>query len=76
MPLRLDNLVLEEILVLLEGLSTGHPMLDLLVKLLFFILHLDSLFVQTVHFLIEFVDGLVFESVVAVLCVQLLNQRL
>ena len=31
---RLDDLVLQEVLVLLEGLSTCHPMLDLLIQLL------------------------------------------
>ena len=31
---RLDDLVLQEVFVLFEGLSTCHPMLDLLIELL------------------------------------------
>ena len=31
---RLDDLVLQEVFVLFEGLSTCHPMLDLLIQLL------------------------------------------
>ena len=51
-------------------------MLNLIVKLLFFIFHLYSLFVQTVDFLVELVDSFIFESIVAIFCVQLLNQSL
>ena len=67
LSLGFDNLILKEVFVLLKALGTGHPVLDLLVELLFLVGHLDSLLVESVDFLIEFVDGLVFEGVVAVL---------
>ena len=73
LPFGLNDLVLEEIFVLLESLSTGHPVLDLLVQLLLFSLHFDSLLVQGIHLLVQVVDRLVLERVVRVLGVQLLN---
>ena len=51
-------------------------MLDLLVKLLLLRLHLYALLVQAVDLLVQLVDGLVLESVVAVFGVELLNERL
>ena len=76
LPLRLNDLRLQEVLVLLEGLRTRHPVLDLLVELLLLRLHLYALLVETIHLLVQLVDGLVLESVVAVFGVQLLNERL
>ena len=40
LALRLNDLVLQEVLVLLEGLGARHPVLDLLVQLLLLRLHL------------------------------------
>ena len=51
-------------------------MLDLLVELLLLRLHLHTLLVETVHLLVQLVDGLVLERVIAVFGIQLLNERL
>lgn len=76
MSLGLDNLVLEEVFVLLKGSCTGLPVLDLFVQVLLFLRHLHSLFVEAVHLLVQLVDHLILECVVAVFGIQLLDQRL
>ena len=76
LSLGLDDLILEEVLVLLKCLSTRNPMLVLLAELLFLILHFLSLSVQAIHLLIQLVDGLVLQRVIAIFGVQLLDQSL
>ena len=75
LPLRFDDLILKKVLVLFESLCARRPMLDLLVKLLLFILNLLPLAVQTVHLLVQLVNGLVLQCIVAILGVELLNER-
>ena len=60
------DLILEEVFVLLEGLGTCHPMLNLLVHFLLLILHLLPLTIQTVNLLVQFVNGLILQRVVAI----------
>ena len=43
---------------------------------MFFLLHLDSFFVQAVDFLVQLVNRFILESVIAVFCIQFLNQSL
>ena len=69
LPLGLNYLCLQEVLVLFEGLGSGHPVFDLFVELLFLGFHFDSLLIEAVHFLIELVDGFILESVVAIFCI-------
>lgn len=69
-------MVLQEVLVLLEGGRTRLPVLNFLIKIFFFLCHFDPFLVQTVNFLIQFVNHLILESVVAVLSVEFLNERL
>ena len=76
LSLRLDDLVLKEVLILLESLSTGHPVLDLLVERKLLILDLLTLLVKTINLLIQLVDSLVLQSIVTVFRVQLLDQSL
>ena len=76
LSLRLYDLVLEEVLVLLESLCTRCPMFYLFVELLLFILYLFPLAIQTVHLLVQLVDSLVLQRIVAILGIQLLNECL
>ena len=76
MSLGLVDLVLKEVLVLFESSGASLPVLDLLIQLLFLVVHLHSFFVQAINFLIQLVDHLILQSVVAILGVELLDQCL
>ena len=69
-------MVLQEVLILLESLRTGHPVLDLLVEFLFLILDLLTLLIKAINLLVQLVNSLILKCVVAVLGVQLLDQSL
>ena len=61
---------------MLKCLCTRHPVLDLLVEFLFFLLDLNSLFVKAIDSLPQLLDCLVLQSVVLVLGIELLNESL
>lgn len=64
LPLRLDDLRLQEILVLLKCLCAGLPVLDFFVLLLLLVFHLDLVLVDFSNRLLEIKDDLVLEGAI------------
>lgn len=64
LPLRLDDLRLQEILILLKGLSAGLPVLDFFILLLLLVLHLDLVLINLADRLLQIKDDLVFECAI------------
>ena len=62
----LNDLILKEVLVLLEGLGTRHPVFNLFIHLLLLILYLLPLAIHTVDLLVQVVDRFIFQRVVAI----------
>ena len=73
MPLRLKNLLVQEVTLLLKVIRLGLPLLNLLCQVLSVSFHLDLVVSVRSNGLLKHVDLVVFKSVVAVLKVQLVD---
>ena len=76
MALRLDDLILQKVLVLFKGLCPRCPMLDPLIQFLFLVLKLLPLPIHAIDILIQLVNRLILQRVVRVLGIELLNKCL
>ena len=76
MALRLDDLILQKVLVLFKGLCPRRPMLDPLIQFLLLVLKLLPLPIHAIDLLIQLVNRLILQRIVRVLGIELLNKRL
>jgi hypothetical protein len=61
LPLGLNDLLLQEVFILLEGVASGGPVLDFFIQIVFFLFRFDLSLIQLRYRLLELVYEIVFE---------------
>lgn len=74
LSLRFQYLLVKKISLLLEVIRAASPFLDLFYLLVFFLFHPNLIIPNTLNSLLEAIDLLVLDRIVAVLLIELINQ--